>query len=341
MDRSSLKVVHFCRRPHKGYFSIERLFVAVRQHLPAHVRCDVAIATFESHGLFRRLYIMLEAALRQGRVNHVTGDIHFVTLLMNRKRTILTVADCVLLNRFRGVRRWIYRLFWYALPVKCSARITVISQAVKRELLSHVRCDPERIHVIHVPVSSDFVPNPRVFNATKPVILQVGTRENKNLLRVASALRGVPCHLRILGDVSADQRNALRDNRIEYSSISEVTDAQVVQEYVNCDMLLFASTYEGFGMPTIEAQAVGRPVVTSTIQPMPEVAGAGACLVDPMDIASIRRGVLRVIENAEFREQLVEQGLRNAERFRAPFIASQYGALYEEVADRSGRKRCE
>src|SRR5437870_3207613 len=73
-------------------------------------------------------------------------------------------------------------------------------------------------------------------------------------------------------------------------------------------------------------------VVTSQVTAMPEVAGEGACLVDPYDVASIRNGILRVIDDASYRDFLVHRGFENVGRFDPRLIASQYARLYEEVS---------
>jgi glycosyltransferase involved in cell wall biosynthesis len=88
----------------------------------------------------------------------------------------------------------------------------------------------------------------------------------------------------------------------------------------------------------VEAQAVGRPVVTSTLHSMPEVAGDGASLVDPFDVQAIRAALLRIIEDGEYRDELVRKGLRNVERFRTKYIAEQYAALYREVRGLAQRR---
>ena len=85
-------------------------------------------------------------------------------------------------------------------------------------------------------------------------------------------------------------------------------------------------------MPIVEAQAIGRPVVTSNCSAMPEAAGGGACLVDPFDPASIRSGVERVINEAAYRDELVKRGFANAQRFSITKISSDYAAIYREVA---------
>ena len=84
-------------------------------------------------------------------------------------------------------------------------------------------------------------------------------------------------------------------------------------------------------MPIIEAQVIGKPVVTSNIAPMPWVAGGAACLVDPYDVHSIRQGILKVLEQADFRAELIRNGYENVKRFEPERIASMYTEVYREV----------
>src|SRR5262249_47496010 len=92
--------------------------------------------------------------------------------------------------------------------------------------------------------------------------------------------------------------------------------------------LCFASLHEGFGLPIIEAQAVGRPVITSTIAPMCDVAGDSACLVDPYNVESIRQGIAAILNSHDYRKDLVEKGYRNAARYSPASVARRYLLLY-------------
>jgi glycosyltransferase involved in cell wall biosynthesis len=138
--------------------------------------------------------------------------------------------------------------------------------------------------------------------------------------------------MEIVGDLSPEQRHALSKFAINYADCRYLTDEEIVEKYRAADIVEFCSTYEGFGMPIIEANATGRPVVTSCIEPMASLAGGAACLVDPRDPISIRSGILRVIEDRDYREELVRLGFENVKRFSAEAIAQSYAAIYRELA---------
>ena len=332
IQAARIQVKYYRRKQHGAEFSLERVFDAVRDALPADIRADHWTCRFKSRGLLRRLLNMIEAPFHQGGISHITGDVHYLALLLSKRRTILTNHDCVSLHFTSGLSRARILWFWYRLPLRRVGAVTTVSEFSKEELVRYAHCDPILVEVIPNPLPSGFVPWPRRPNREVPVLLQVGTGEhNKNLNRVAEALRGIPCKLDIVGKLTDRQKQALESNSIDYTAQSGLSDQEMIERYRNCDILVFASTYEGFGMPIIEANATGRPVVTSNIGPMPEVAGKAACLVDPFDCASIRAGVLRVIEDAGYRSHLIEEGFENVKRFQAEVIAAQYAALYRKV----------
>ena len=333
-SKKSIRVTHFHRKPRQGNYSIERLFHDIRSAMPSDIDVVVRESSFLSRGLWTRLFNIAQAAFHQGEVSHVTGDVHFLTYLLKRKRTVLTIHDCSNFVRLHGLKRWFFWLFWYWLPVRCSAAVTVISESAKQDLQSFVSCDPNKLYVIYDCIPAWFRPVERQFNSFCPRILHIGTAWNKNIERIAAALAGMDCFWVIIGHLSDAQRNVIESYGIHYENFFGLSDEALLEQYQLADMLVFASTYEGFGLPIVEANAVGLPVVTSSLYSMPEVAGEAACLVDPYDVGNIRAGIMQVIEDADYRDRLVKDGFCNAERFRPAVIAEQYASLYRKMVGR-------
>jgi glycosyltransferase involved in cell wall biosynthesis len=331
-----MQVTYFHRQPRpQANFSIEQVFQGVRQELAGRIDARVCVAPCFSNGLFRRLWIALHARRHQVGINHVTGDTNFTALALDGKRTVLTNHDCGYIQRTSGLRRWLLGLFWLKLPVRHVAAVTTVSSQIKEEIIRFSGCPPEKVHVIPNAVSCEFKPVEKAFNATCPRILHIGTAINKNLPRVIEAVAGLRCTLVIVGRIGEDVRRQLADAQVEYENCVNLTAREVVREYEECELVVFASLYEGFGLPIIEAQAVGRAVLTSNRLPMSEVAGDGACLVDPTDAQAIRLGIDRIIFDATYRERLVESGFENVKRFQQERIAEQYLRLYENVLARA------
>lgn len=333
-----MKVVFFQRKPKSNNFSVEGTFRSTREAMPAEIDTVVVESYFDSRGLFRRLYNILEVFFRQGDVNHVTGDVHFLSYLLKRDRTVLTILDCVVVYNNRGLKRSLLRLLWYVIPEKRVRLITVISQATKDELVKFISCDPAKIRVVPVCISPRFLRVDKRFNTDKPRLLQVGTAQNKNLARVIEALQGVRCTFHIVGELSSEQLSLLNENQIDFTNSYRLSESELIEEYNKSDLVTFLSTYEGFGMPIIEANAVGRPVITSNLLSMPEVAGDAAYIVDPFNVSDIRAGILKIIDDEKFRISLVENGFQNAIRFSAKEIALQYVEIYKEIYSGKGKR---
>ncbi|MEY4508998.1 MAG: hypothetical protein RLZZ450_1120 [Pseudomonadota bacterium] len=330
-----MRVVYFMRRPRPGQnHSVEHIVEGVVNALSPNIEAVRAVSRHLSVGVLPRIYNIVEAAFRQGDVNHVTGDVHFLTYLLHRQKTLLTVLDCGRIAGRPDYRKRIVKLFWFTIPVHRCAAITVISNAVKAELLEHVRVDPDKIHVVPVAVPTSYTRVDKPFDADRPVILQVGTAPNKNLPRLFAALAGVRCRLRIVGALPDEYRKLLEEAQLDYESFVGLSNSEMLRQYSECDIISFPSTFEGFGMPIIEGNIVGRPVVSGNVASMPEVASDAACLVDPFDIESIRAGFVKVIRDAPYREGLVQRGYSNAKRYDVVAITKQYESLYHQLAAR-------
>lgn len=339
------RVVMFERRPFPHQHSIEQVFDVVRQHLPDRFEVVKVVATRYSTGAGNRIRSILDAGRRQGDVNHIVGDVHFLALGLDPRRTVLTIHDAEFMERANTVKRWLYLWLWLRVPVRRSRIVVVPTQAVADDLRRYVRVPAAKLRVIPDPVSPVFAeagsPPTSGREPSGARVLVVGTRSNKNLERSIRALGGMPVTLPVtlvvLGPLDAAQRALLARTGVAFEEHVDVPLDRVVELYRTSDVLLFPSTKEGFGVPIVEAQATGLPVVTSDLSPMREVAGEGACLVDPLDVGSIRDGVHRVLEDLTYRRHLVEAGRRNVLRFAADSVAAAYAAVYDEVLAATSR----
>lgn len=327
------RIIHFHRRPFPGNYSIETLFTTLRPALQA-AGSPVVVETLPnfSKGLLPRLANIRWAKRRQGDVNHITGDVTYIALGLDPARTILTIHDCYALQRLTGIRRALLKRYWFDLPIKHCRWVTVVSKATEEELFKYVPGAIGKTVVIPNAISSSFQPCPKSFNSSEPRILHIGTAPNKNLSRLFQAIAGINCHLRIIGRLSADHIAELEKHRIRYSNAYDLSEQQIVGEYEQCDIVSFCSVKEGFGMPIVEGQWIERPVITSNLSSMPEIAGKGACLVNPLDPRSIREGLQRIIGSSGYREELIREGQWNRRRFSTEAVAAKYHELYKQTA---------
>ena len=96
---------------------------------------------------------------------------------------------------------------------------------------------------------------------------------------------------------------------------------------------VFPSLYEGFGLPVLEAQACGCPVVCSNTSSLPEVAGEGALLVDPTDTEALAAAMARLAGDPALRASLVERGFANLKRFSWERCARTVLGVFERLLE--------
>jgi glycosyltransferase involved in cell wall biosynthesis len=338
MGKQKITVSFFQRKPRTvGNYSVEFIFEDVRERLADLIDAKIIYSPYESSGVFKRLVNCWSAVVHQSDVNHVTGDINYLGLMLSKNRTVQTILDCVHLATSSGMKHKVLKYFWVTVPVKRARYITAISESTKAEILKYVDCDPGKIKVIYVAISGRFRRKEKAFNKAEPRILQIGTAPNKNIPRLIEALKGIPCILEIIGKHNPAYEELLVKYGIKYEYRWGLPDEEMVRRYEAADILSLASVYEGFGMPILEAQAVGRAVITSKTFSMPEVAGDAAYLADPESVSDIRNGILEIINNDEYRESIIAKGFENIRRFDPDKIAMQYFDLYQQVINENNQ----
>ena len=177
---------------------------------------------------------------------------------------------------------------------------------------------------------------------SRPFFLFVGTLEpRKNLLGVVAAFERIaarfPEHQLVIAGklgwhVEAIQR-VLQDSpeRTRIHRVGFVTEPEKAALLRLCDLLVYPSFYEGFGLPVLEAMAYGVPVVTSNISSLPEVAGDAAVLVDPHSVQSIAEGMACVLDDKDLAERMRRSGRARAQEFTWQRTAEGTLAAYRQA----------
>ncbi len=325
-----MKVTYFYRPKLPFGFSIEGVFNIIK----AAMKGKISFMDYYCTKKWHRLYSLLDAWKFQGDVNHITGDAHFLALALKGRRTILTIHDVGHYERtLTGLKKRLFKLFWIQLPAAHVRAITTTTEFTKQKIIQYTSVSPDKISVIYNPAPS-FKPSLKAFNTQCPKILQIGGGLNKNIYRLIESISGLNCSLILVRKKDARLEALLKERNISYEWYQRLTTEEIYNCYVKCDIVFFASEYEGFGVPILEGNAVGRCVVTSNITSMPEVAGDAALLVDPYSVTEIKHALSQIISDSNLREQLVKNGFKNLRRFSPDKIAERYYRLYSEIAEK-------
>jgi glycosyltransferase involved in cell wall biosynthesis len=307
-------------------------FGLIKENLSENFDVTIKEMPFYSNGFLRRLGNAIYCTFNQAEINHITGDIHYVAYFLKKKRTILTILDCGILHQSKGLKFFIFKWLWFKIPIWRVNKITAISEATRKDIIKYSNCKPSKIEVIYVCINPYFKENRKEFDLIKPRILQIGTAPNKNLINLIPALSKINCHLTIIGKINENIMSLLKGHNLDFQVIDKkLSDQEVIAEYNKCDILTLISTLEGFGMPIVEANTVGRVVITANNSSMPEIGGNSTKLVDAWDIQDIRKGFVEIITNNDSRNSLIKNGFENAKRFAPKKIAIQFEDLYKSV----------
>ncbi len=261
MPSGKPSITYYYREPRPTGQSIEGIFTLVKNCLKDRADIKEFYCTPGS-----RVKNIVEAGKFAGEINHITGDVNFLTLGLRNRKVVLTIHDFGFYENpvHSKLVKLIYRIFWFYLPLKYVDIVTVVSEFTKQKLIQYFNFPVGRIRVIHDPLKPVFTYTRREAPNNALRVLMIGTGKHKNLDNLIEAVNGTDYQVDIIGWPAQDELDRLNRYGIQYTVYNKLSDVEVYQRYVACDVMYNASFYEGFGMPVIEAQAVGRPVIAST-----------------------------------------------------------------------------
>ena len=246
----------------------------------------------------------------------------------------------------------------YALSAHCATRVCTVSQHSRRDIARFYRVAPEKISVIPDGVDTDvFRPGldvarvadwrHRVTGGDSPILLYVGKATRRRnlpelLAAFASLRRGSLAGYKLvlvgvdLPESSLGDEIARLDLAREVIALSHLSHEEVALAYNAAALLVYPSSYEGFGMPVLEAMACGTPTIALNNTAFPEFAGEVAELLPDARVETLCRGIEAVLGDAALREHMARAGPARAADYAWPVIAAQYVALLKRVAEGAG-----
>ena len=233
------------------------------------------------------------------------------------------------------------------MAVRGADRVITVSSYVKDELVRLLKVKEERIRVLPLAVDDALA---KVFDARRvtppdrsaePFLLAMGESENKNIAAAIAVFeqvtqRGFTGMLRVVGTLenqSAEVKRLVEASRYRERIIftGAILLDQVVENYAACSLFLFPSLMEGFGLPVIEAQYCGAPVVAANTSSLPEAGGNAALYYRPDDVAGMTLAAERLLSDENYRKEIVEKGRTHARRRSWSEAAERVIGIYEEL----------
>lgn len=236
----------------------------------------------------------------------------------SEQASAVTVYDFVYERFASGPKRWVHMHQKHA-AIRAAQVVICISESTRQDMLEFVGVIPgQTVHVIHLGVSESFRPL-SIEPASTPFVLYIGERRGyKNFMQLLAAMEFLPdleLHCVGGGALRAEELAAVpaaMHRRIKH--LGFVTDEALNERYNRALCLVYPSSYEGFGIPVLEAMRAGCPVVSTECKAVMEVGGDALTLAADTDPRGLADAVLR-LTSTEYRSRMVSTGLEVAKNF--------------------------
>ena len=255
--------------------------------------------------------------------------------LQHRIPSLVVIHD-LNFEHARGNLKWYNQLYlhhFFPRFARCATRIATVSEYSRDDIAATYHVDKDKIDVVYDGAHDDYRPHSddekadtrALFTGGKPYLIFVSTiLPRKNLtalfkafdaLRERKDLKLVVVGSRVWWRDELKQTYQSMRHRDDVLLLGHCDTPTLARLLSAAEALVYPSFFEGFGIPILEAFHAETAVVTSNVTSMPEVAGDAALLIDPYDWHSIVDAVDQLLTQPQLRQQLIERGRRQRERF--------------------------
>ena len=264
--------------------------------------------------------------------------------------SVLTIHDLIFLRFpafYKKIDRMLYRFFTIR-SCHRATKILAISQQTKTDLIDLLGIDAGKIEVVYQScdkryyekVEEELKQAVRLkFNLPEKFILCVGTIEQrKNQLAILEGMVQEKLDIPIVLVGKPTEYKKQLDEFIFESDIRKQliflhqTNSDELQAiYQMAEIMVYPSFFEGFGLPVLEAQASGCPVITSNISSLPEAGGDAALYVDPSNSQEIGLAIKKILTDNDLKNELIQKGYVHSRKFNDQAVAANLMKLYQSL----------
>ena len=299
--------------------------------------------------LWRSVYMGTEILNRKIQIFHGLSNELPLNIKKSNARSVVTIHDLIFLrypDLYKSTDRYLYEKK-FRQSCRNADAIVAISGQTKRDIMLFCGINPDKIHVIYQDC------NPAYYTRTSEEVkdsvrkkyalpgnylLYVGTiEERKNLLQLIKARHQykIPLPLVVVGR-QTPYYEKVRDYILRYNIkdvffLKNIQQSELPAIYQMSEMLVYPSSFEGFGIPILEALNSGVPVITGTGGCMQETGGKHSIYVDPKQLADIAESIFLVMNDPEQRKIMIEEGYKHALQFREEHTSNEMMKLYLEL----------
>lgn len=250
---------------------------------------------------------------------------------------IVTVHDFTYELYCKGIKKWVHS-FTKNHALRKADHIICISENTKKDLLRFVKgIDEKKIHVIYNGASDDFYQmgdeNQRYNSLQENYLVFIGSRAPyKNYTLAVQVAAAANMRLKIVGAKLNDTEKSMTEDIIgkNYEEFGHIDNSTLNKLYNKAFALLYPSAYEGFGLPVVEAQKAGCPVLALNNSSIKEVIGDKEQLVEQPNVNSFCKQIEKLKEEA-YRNIIIQKGIKNAQQFTWDNTFHQYIKLYKQI----------